>query len=427
MYDINQITEALRPLIGFYQNEDPNGEQLDADLLTSESGLYFQNSHPLVTIRNLVNIAPDFALITYSPWNNTTDYKEGQKTAYSGINYIAIQDNTGQQPDTSPNDWKEYDAFSEWLRKLEDAAITEVVQDLLDEKQITRQSKSILEYKTLYNGVGRLTDTVENTDDFVSLDIKLMRSKGAKVVLNKIALQFDANIASLPIYIFHSSQQAPIYQTTLAYDNAPGVQWFDLEQVLRHFESSLDSGGMFQIGYYQSDLAGARAINKDVDWYNGPCSSCNKASVGDFKLMSNYIQVCASARDEEIKGELTDISKSTNFNRKNYGLNLEISVLCDVTSIIIGQKDIFKGAVYLKFAIMVLQSLVYNSEDKVNRNSLTQNVARITYDLDGTDESKSNSLNYRYMKAKEAINVSTQGLSAMCLRCPDNGVRYSSI
>jgi len=56
-----EIQEKLLHLVGWEQHYDPQSDLRINDSLTeSESGLYFQQAHPLLTLENLKCIAPDF-------------------------------------------------------------------------------------------------------------------------------------------------------------------------------------------------------------------------------------------------------------------------------------------------------------------------------------------------------------------------------
>ena len=65
MIRIQEIQEKLLHLIGWRQSYDTNDIVLSESLTQSESGLYYQDAHPLLTLQNLVSVAPDFKNISY--------------------------------------------------------------------------------------------------------------------------------------------------------------------------------------------------------------------------------------------------------------------------------------------------------------------------------------------------------------------------
>ena len=59
MIRIKDIQEKFLHLVGWEQNYY-NNLKISDDLTVSESGLYFQHVHPLLTLQNISCIAPDF-------------------------------------------------------------------------------------------------------------------------------------------------------------------------------------------------------------------------------------------------------------------------------------------------------------------------------------------------------------------------------
>ena len=57
MIRISAIQEALMHLVGWEQSYDPQG-QIDKSLTESESGLTYQQAHPMVTLENIRAIMP---------------------------------------------------------------------------------------------------------------------------------------------------------------------------------------------------------------------------------------------------------------------------------------------------------------------------------------------------------------------------------
>lgn len=69
MIRISQIQEALFPLVGWQQDYDP-AKAIDESLLESESGLYYQQAHPLMTLDNIRAIMPDTYCYQYTEWDS---------------------------------------------------------------------------------------------------------------------------------------------------------------------------------------------------------------------------------------------------------------------------------------------------------------------------------------------------------------------
>ncbi len=428
MYQIDVIAEALNDLLGFRQNPDPSGPQLTPDLLISESYMYFEDEHPLVTITNLWKISQEFIATVYPDYVPGDTYTEGTIVAFNSKDWIALRDNQNIEPGTSALDWAEYSAFSVWLSQLRRTAIIKVIEQFVRTKQTLKKGKAILDKKALYNGVGRMSNQIDNNDQFVGLDIELPRHQGATCYINKAGFQFTEAV-TFDLHLFHSSQEDPIRTISIEYTKANSVQWFNLaDLILKYYDEDItDTGGAYSIGYYQIDLGTAKAINKVIDWSTGPCSACEEYMFNDYQLRSKYLSVFAMAAPEGTKGKLFPSEDKSFYSDRNYGMNLQVSVLCDFTDFVIEQKDIFKAAISKQFAILTLEKMIHNPEGNITREVLTKNAARITYDLDGTDESKDNSLRAKFVEEMEAIDFSTEGINRLCLKCSNKGIRYKSI
>ena len=71
------IQEKLLHLIGWEQNYDTSDLKISDALTVSESGLYFQQIHPLLTLQNMSCIAPDFKNMTFEEYNVEKAYSKG--------------------------------------------------------------------------------------------------------------------------------------------------------------------------------------------------------------------------------------------------------------------------------------------------------------------------------------------------------------
>ena len=90
------IQEKLMHLVGWEQSYDTTDLQISDALTESESGIYFQQIHPLLTLQNMSCIAPDFKNIVYPVYSEEVAYKKGN--VVSGENkqlYKALKDCEG--------------------------------------------------------------------------------------------------------------------------------------------------------------------------------------------------------------------------------------------------------------------------------------------------------------------------------------------
>ena len=82
-------------VLGWEQSYNPK-TFIDEHLTQTESGLYFQGAHPLLTLDNMQAIMPDDWGLQYPEWNLILPYKAGQKVKHNNIFWIAKIDNTGR-------------------------------------------------------------------------------------------------------------------------------------------------------------------------------------------------------------------------------------------------------------------------------------------------------------------------------------------
>ena len=161
------IQEKLFHLIGWEQNYDTSELKISDALTVSESGLFFQQVHPLLTLQNLSSIAPDFKNANYETYDLKKPYIKGNITKCNGLLYKALQESTGKQPGIETEYWAETNPFSEWLENKTKASIQKAITRYCNEKITQGTHKNLCENKTLFDGTGRLVDTIKNKNNVV--------------------------------------------------------------------------------------------------------------------------------------------------------------------------------------------------------------------------------------------------------------------
>lgn len=448
MIRVADIQDKLLHLVGWKQSYDTSELRLSSNLTQTESGMYFQQIHPLLTLDNLRSIAPDFQNYTWQKHNNTKAYKQGEVVQVEDILYKAVQDVPVGTDISDDKYWTYTNPFSEWLEDKTKASIVKLVNKFINTKLADKASKSLIENKTLFDGTGRLVNTITNRSKFVGFEIDTVRAKGVTVKIEKIGLQFTRP-GKYKIFIMHSSNDAPIYimEFERTRKNA-SMEWFTpKEDILLPYESIYtDAGGSWYIGYFQSDLPeGSEAISKDRDWSTGPCKACSRQEFLAWQAWSKYIEIHPFYIQEDMAGLVhfnedynNDFEKqqarmwdpeTMNYTYdKNYGINLEISAYCDLTDFIIKQRAIFQDVLAKQVAIDFLREFAYNPNVRTNRHSINASKMDILIELDGDSSStKQTGLSYELDTALKALNISTQGLDRICLPCVNNGIKYRSI
>lgn len=453
MIRLKEIQDALLPLVGWEQDYRPD-MHLEPELCESESGLTFQGAHPLVTLDNVRAIMPADYYLAYPAWNMIEHYSVGDKVSHGGKVWIAIFDNDNDEPSDAAvmssdfnndfNDdfgggrlhaWEPFDPLSDFILGLTRRGIAEVVQRFISEKQLAGETRSLLERRTFFDGAARLAATIDPTGKLVGFEIVPVRAMGVTAKIERIGLQMKGGVGRVRLYICHSSQVAPVRVLDFDYTNTSGgFQWFTPAEpvFLPYIGAGTDSGGAWFLFYNQNELpAGMRALNVSKDWSAEPCQTCLGGSIESWRQLTKYLQVSPfgikAPLDWDAYPEMFDIEMVGYTNTMNYGLNVEISVGCDLTDYIISQRGIFANVIQKQVAATVLRTIAMNPDVRVNRNQVNVTRDELLYEIDGAPQGRAAGLGYELNQAYKALSIDTRGLDRVCLQCNNHGVRYRTV
>lgn len=444
MLRLKDIQAALLHLVGWHQPYN-SAERISGDLDTSESGLYFQDAHPLMTLDNIAAIVPDNFKLQYPQWNGTTIYNKGAKVMHGNVVWIATAVNSGEEPPINDwtgdystifvGSWQAYNFFTDYLQRATEGGIAQMVQKWIDTKKLNAETKSLLERRTFFDGAGRITATERNRGRIVGFEIVPVRAMGVTTKIERLGLQMSGAVGTVRVYLFHSSQPDPIRTFDLEYTKTNGgFQWFTLQDCyLPYISDSNNAGGAWYLCYNQADLPeGMKAINVSKDWSREPCGTCNIGSVETWRQITKYMQISPFAvgalQTFAQYPELWDISRNLYTNTCNYGINCEVTVGCDLTDFIISQRSVFADALQKQVAYNVLRTMAMNPDVRVNRNQSNVSRMDILYELDGnTDAKRPNGLGADLKNTFKALEIDTRGLDRICLSCNNGGVKYRTV
>lgn len=440
MIRINEICEALKNVCGWEQSYDP-AKAIDDNLTQTESGLYFQGAHPLLTLDNMAAIMPDDWGMQYPVWDALTQWKQNKVVQYGNdtngnkLFWKAKADNVGEEPTEDSLFWSKYNILSDFLERMTRNGIATAIQTFTQIKQLDKETRNLLERRTFFDGAGRIRATLQNNHKLVGFEIVPVRAMGVTAKIEKIGLQMTGGTGVVRMYLFHSSQIDPIKTFDLNFTvTNGGFQWFPLTDCyLPYISDKNNAGGAWFLCYNQDELpAGMEAINVSKDWSREPCGTCNMGSVEVWRELTKYLQVTpfmynAPETFAEYP-ELWDIAYTMYTRTQNYGLNCEITIGCDLTDFIISQRQIFQTVIQRQVAAIALRTLAMNPNVRVNRNQSNATRMDILYELDGnTSGVRPGGLGYDLKKSYEALQIDTQGLDRICLACNNRGVRYRTV
>lgn len=433
MVRIAEIQDSLLHLIGWRQSFDAADGVISEALTQSESGLYYQDAHPLLTLQNLQSIAPDYKNTTYPEHSSEEAYPKGVVVTESDKYYKSLKDVPKDISIDNTEYWAETNPFSEWLETKTKASITKAVIQYVNGKVAKGTYKTLCEKKTLFDGTGRIYDTIQNKQNLVGFEIIPIRSKGVTTKINRIGLQFTEP-GDYTIFVMHSSKMEPYYQETFTKRTNNNMEWFTPSEdlYLPYENDEIDAGGSWYICYLQSQLPWqSQAIRKSRDWSKGPCNECSRHEYENWRIWSKYLEVHPFYVNEEFvpaaneQVQLWDIEKNIYDYSTNYGLNLDITIACDITDFIIEQRSMFTDYLSKSLAIDFLREFAYNPVVRTNRHSINASRPDILYEIDGDSSSmKKSGLSYQLSLALDALEVSTQGIDRVCLPCINHGLKY---
>lgn len=434
MIRLSEIKEAFAHLVGWETLPEDTASGDWQEFTESESGLIYNDAHPLMTLQNIKSAMPEDFTLNYPEYSATAHYVRGDKVRVGKVVYYALVD-APSAPTDENSGWTVYPYIYDYLQKLTDKGITQTMQRFTADKKIAGESKSLLERMTFFDGAGRLSATLENRHQLVGFEIVPVRSMGVTTKIERIGFQGAGGTGMIRMYLFHSSQVDPMAVMYFNYTKTNGgFQWFTPEEplYLPYISDGNDSGGAWILCYNQDELPqGLEAINVSKDWSRDPCGTCNIGSLQAWRELTKYLQIspfCYNAPTTFAEfPEMPDIEFLKYTNTQNYGLNVEISVGCDLTDFIISQRQLFANVLQMQVAYNALRTMAMNPDVRVNRNQSNVSRMDVLYELDGNTQGRRGGLGYELEKAYKAIEIETKGIDRICLTCNNMGVKYRTV
>lgn len=288
---------GLTGLVGF-RNPTLSGYAIvDAGNQASSSGLYFQDGYKLVTIKNIKDTQED----------------------------VSISDEN----------------FNVYLENLVKSAIVEIGH------KITREKSKVLETKTLYPYEQDFEGTHDpGTGGFVGIKIRPSVNDRLLLKVNAISAAFDSAI-TLPIYLINSETGEAIYDQEITTAEATQVRQ-NVDWYISLNRSGL-MGGSYYLGYYTSDLSGAKPYKRNYELASAYTPSNNFY----FEFRKNGLSGTRIVPD------------SYDAIEQPWGLNLNYSVYTDWTQKLIDNKYLLARALQLQVAEKVVEQILTSTRSNM--------------------------------------------------------------
>lgn len=381
-------TINLLSVNGYRQNPDPKGQRLN-DLLASDSGLYFNDVHPLLTINNLASVADmDYS---YPLWAAGV-YQIGDRVSFENRLFECIQATTNQAT-TDEEYWEEIDQFTEWLSNKTQGYINMALNRWATERIVFNNAKRVMSAGVIPKF--SKTQTTLQGDNWMGYEIMPM-GKGRAVTIHKVGLHFAAN-TTVSLKVFRADVADPIYSKDITYTNAGSVQWED-------FPIMMDKALPYYVVY---DASG-----------KSPIDSVDQV-IARFPIRSVKTK-------EDVLGQMWDLDTNEYSSTSNYGLFLDYAYGCDLTDFIVQNKLSFASYLQLFVGAELLRELAMNANARVNRNETNIDIQTLLYEIDGDSRGRPGGIGYKLNRAFKALRLDMSGIDKICLGCK-KGPKYTAI
>lgn len=424
MFDIQSVKDCFDGFMGWQSSQDPCKKPLSDEVTQSDSGQTFNEYHPLLTPDNIESIAINPNKFIINLWDIGTAYPidatiywnvSGFKTYYKSLS----ASNTGNQPDTSPLEWEEVPYLSNWYTKKTRESINKFFNALAVKKKLAQKTKTVLDSFKLFKNEGRIGDLITKSNRFVGFYIQTKQTENISILIKQMGLQLSAIQPNITLYLYHSSQVDAIATVSFTTTRAGSFQWFDSSLMLDYVSDDYDTGA-FYLGYYEEDLVG-QAINKQLNWDN-PCTGCQGWKISDYQSFSQFMSmspIYVSENDLSISRELFDINDVKYTNNTNFGINLSLTIKCDWTSFICGNKTVFTNALGAQVANDFLNEMLFSTRDNDLREKINAAIQG-NEAISGTMKTLE--------KEIDAIDFDMSDLGTPCMPCANQkGLRVQTV
>ena len=390
-------------------------------MVSSEFDRYVNEVPGLLSTENITQCQSNFQKYRYDKWIVADPYSEKDLVQDGGLVYEAIQNVPAGTPLNDTAYWFEMDNFNQYLYQKKLQGIDKALNFVFDQKKIRNKVKSIYENIRLFDGVANYRDKIVNSNNFVGLRFRLKDDRDLVTIINQIGTQFT-EAASFNLYLYHSSQQEPLATIPISHTKPNSSQWTTANDLnIRYVDDSHDAGGEYFLGYAQSELGTAQALKMySLNWYRGfDCKSCNR-SYNYWRNYSPWLDISSFSVSEDsftVGVDLFDPDKVGYTIDNNYGLNINMTNKCDLTSFFIQEKQILAEAIKNATGLAILDDMASNIRGtNTAANQLKEEAKVQTVSVDGIDGTVFDMVQNNL----RGLSFDLSGLQSECLACDDD-------
>ena len=408
MVNINTVKTSWADLVGFKQSRNMSEKLID--YLTSDSGLYFNDAHPLIQHDAFRAMMFEDSRLTYDAYSGATAYSVGDIVTSDSKTWLCIQAGTGNTPEDSAAYWKEYDAYTEFLGQFIDSAISDVVYEWIGRKGEENTLEGTKEQDRLFQTSAENDNTDTADTYFRGLRIDPQRSKFLKIQIEKISVSFISSW-DFNLLLYKTGVQGPVKTKAISYPGTATAKdelWIDLTDD----EWILDGSGSYFIGYQATESSPASL--------NGVISNIPEDDQITGYCRSQYLDVYGFHVEDTVTA-LWPLDQAISTTGTNYGLNFEYSIYCDFTEIFTKNRLKFARALQQCVVLKMLSWLKNNPQARINRHFQNIDKLELDFEIHGDPQGRPSGIRYQYISAIKALTIDF-GVDEFCLPCAKRGI-----
>jgi hypothetical protein len=310
-FNLSQVISALFGRVGWKQSSITGSPAINATNTLSKSGRYFNDGsfHSLVTVANITKTMEEVAA------------SEASLNAY--------------------------------LEQLQRSIIIRSLTGVFNPPEYVSQT-------LLYTRYGGNDEVQPNEGKFVGVRVKVPPTVDLATQIDSVSLYFDKT-CSFNLVFYCDTVKAPIAVIPVNAIAYTQTQVTIPDMVLSHVSQNYH-GGIFYVGYYQSELAaqGAHAINE-----------LERRFTHGHPFGYDYIQSNVVTPGPDFNRREVSCSNRT------FGLNLHVSVFRDHTWQITKKVALFDNLVGLQMAAQIVEQIVFNIRSNGSERLLKDQVATL--------------------------------------------------
>ncbi len=367
MYNRDLIIEAIKPLIGFEQEP---GYSLPVGLVTTLDSRKVNQRYPLLNLKNIDLSRP------------------------------------------------EHLTLESYLESTRSRAIEQAINDIYIHKRVSENVKNnVQKSSSLYEiHVGNLQTQTLTNSKFVGVKVAPKGSDYFRVKVDRFCITL-LNPQSINLYIYHSSDLFTPWKTVAVNVTKGGSPfWVAKDDLyLESFSDSLDNAGWYYVGIKTSELEpGNSVLGRRYENWNSPiCGSC---SFADRKYQDSWFGFMKlNSIISDTSGDAISVPEEA--GKLTYGFNMGFTIECDMTKLLIDQKQTVSELVMIKYSEKLMKGM--ENSPRLNREaSLAQNFAfselHGEWNTAGRAKSKFGIVD-EYEKTLKAISFDISELGDRCL------------